>query len=224
MDGLLVDSEILWHEAEVELLVPLGAPIDAGAARTTKGMFVTEVVAHYHALAPWPSPSVDAVAQQILDRVGELVEERGTLLPGATAAISLCESLGPIAVASSTPMSLIVRTLSHFGLLERFEVIHSAEDEPRGKPDPGVFLTTASRLGVEPARCLVFEDSAAGVLAASKAQMGCVAVPSRDELHDPAFSTATIVLASLDELDEVWLRARLGRSMPATGTGTAQRG
>src|SRR6202040_960163 len=44
MDGLLVDSEILWHQAELEILVPLGATIDADATRSTKGMFVHEVV------------------------------------------------------------------------------------------------------------------------------------------------------------------------------------
>jgi sugar-phosphatase len=205
MDGLLVDSEILWHRAELEILVPLGAPIDAGATRATKGMFVREVVAHYHALAPWDAPTIDDVVDLVLDRVGALVEDVGRLLPGATRALSLCAALGPIALASSTPSRLIDRTLQHFGLDTSFEVVHSAEDEPHGKPDPGVFLTTARMLGVAPSACLVFEDSAAGVAAATAAEMGCVAVPASDEASRSSFDDATLVLSSLADLDEAWL-------------------
>jgi len=219
MDGLLVDSEILWHAAELEILVPLGAPIDADATRTTKGMFVREVVSHYHGLAPWVGPSIDDVVDSVLDRVGELVEERGRLLPGATRALSLCASLGPVALASSTPRRLIDRTLRHFGLNGEFEVIHSAEDEPYGKPHPGVFLTTATLLGVVPASCLVFEDSAAGVLAASDAGMGIVAVPTADERRQAAFAGATLVLDTLADLDAAWLAAEFGSTAVGGGSG-----
>ena len=214
MDGLLVDSEVLWHEAELEILVPLGAPIDADGTRSTKGMFVREVVSHYHGLSPWRSPSIDEVVNLVLDRVGELVEAKGRLLPGATRALSLCRALGPVALASSTPMRLIDRTLRHFGLDGDFDVIHSAEDEPFGKPHPGVFLTTASLLGVAARVCLVFEDSAAGVAAAAAADMGCVAVPAPEERGLDGFAGATLVLDSLVELDEAWLAARFGSSRP----------
>jgi sugar-phosphatase len=208
MDGLLVDSEILWHRAELEILVPLGAAIDADATRATKGMFVREVVEHYHDLASWDAPGIEEVVDSVLDRVGALVEEVGRLLPGATRALSLCAALGPIALASSTPRRLIDRTLAHFGLDDAFEVVHSAEDEPFGKPHPGVFLTTAAMLGVAPRACLVFEDSAAGVAAAAAAEMGCVAVPAADERGRAAFDGATLVLDSLADLDEAWLAGR----------------
>jgi mannitol-1-/sugar-/sorbitol-6-/2-deoxyglucose-6-phosphatase len=210
MDGLLVDSEVLWHRAEVELLVPLGARIDATQGRATKGMFVREVVEHHQALAGWSEPSVDALVAQVLDRVGDLVETEGRLLPGARRALELCAARGPLALASSTPTSLIVRTLSHFELQDAFDVVHSAEDEPRGKPDPGVFLTAAARLGVAPEACLAFEDSPAGVRAAVAAAMTTVAVPAADERGDDAFALASLVLASLTDLDVAWLDARYG--------------
>jgi mannitol-1-/sugar-/sorbitol-6-/2-deoxyglucose-6-phosphatase len=208
MDGLLVDSEVLWHEAELEILVPLGAQIDAGASRATKGRFVHEVVEHHQRLAGWTTPSVDEVVALVLARVGELVEEKGRLLPGALDALLLCGSLGPIALASSTPYSLIHRTLEHFELADRFAVIHSAQDEPFGKPHPGVFLTAADRLGVEPSSCVAFEDSPAGVRSATAASMDCVAVPVPEERTDPAFALATLVLDSLGDLEPTWLAAR----------------
>jgi sugar-phosphatase len=208
MDGLLVDSEILWHQAELEILVPLGAPIDADATRTTKGMFVREVVSHYHGLAKWDAPSIEDVVDAVLDRVGDLVELDGRLLPGATRALELCATFGPVALASSTPRRLIDRTLRHFELDGEFEVIHSAEDEPFGKPHPGVFLTTAAQLDIAPEACLVFEDSAAGVAAAVAAGMGCVAVPASDERGNATFASASLVLDALSDLDEAWLAAR----------------
>jgi mannitol-1-/sugar-/sorbitol-6-/2-deoxyglucose-6-phosphatase len=208
LDGLLVDSEILWHRAELELLVPLGAAIDASSTRSTKGMFVGEVVDHYHGLVGWESPPRDELIELLLDRVGSLVEQEGRLMPGATRALDLCARLARCGLASSTPRSLIDRVLAHFGIGGAFEVVHSAEDELFGKPDPAVYLTTARLLDVAPSNCLAFEDSPAGVLAATSATMGCVAVPAAEERDHPAFDRATVVLDSLDELNEAWLTSQ----------------
>lgn len=217
LDGLLVDSEILWHRAELELLVPLGADIDATSTRATKGMFVGEVVDHYHELAGWTYPPRDVLIDQLLDRVGSLVETEGRLMPGASRALAMCARLGPCALASSTPRSLIDRVLAHFDLAGAFEVVHSAEDERLGKPDPAVYLTTARRLGLDPTVCLAFEDSPAGVRSATAAGMGCVAVPAQEERGEPSFERATIVLGSLDELDDAWLSERFGRTVDHDG-------
>jgi sugar-phosphatase len=210
MDGLLIDSEILWHKAELEILGGLGAPIGRDDARTTKGMFVAQVVDYWHELAPWESPSKSAVTAAIVERVGQLVESEGRLMPGALRAIDLASSLGPIAVASSTPRGLIERSLSHFSILERFAAIATAADEEFGKPHPGVFITAARRLGVAPGACVAFEDSAAGVLAAKAATMTCVAVPAIEDRGLAAFAVADEVLGSLVELDARWLTSLFG--------------
>ena len=111
-------------------------------------------------------------------------------------------------MASSTPMALIVRCLKHFGLLERFAAIHSAEFEEYGKPHPGVFLSAAVSLGMAPSACLVLEDSAAGVLAAKAATMTVIAVPVAEDRARPAFAIADLVLSSLEELTPEWLDER----------------
>jgi HAD superfamily hydrolase (TIGR01509 family) len=205
MDGLLFDTEILWHRAEVEIFGALGVPLEAQESRSTKGMFVTEVVEYWYASHPWRGPSLDNVTAQLLNRVGQLVEEGGRILPGANRALDLASERGPIALASSTPIVLIERCLKHFDLTDRFASIHSAEFEPFGKPHPGVFLTAAASLHVEPKACLVFEDSAAGVLAAKAASMTVVAVPTVQDVSQPSFALADLVLESLDELSIAWL-------------------
>ncbi len=204
LDGLLIDSEVLWHEAEIEILGALGVPLSTAACRTTKGMFVYEVTAHWHGLHPWgPDPAPDDVAVTIVDRVIELIVTTGSLKPGAEHAIDLCAARGlPLAVASSSEYRLIEAALSHFGLRDRFAVIHSAEDEAYGKPHPAVFLTAAAKLGASPKRCLVWEDAPAGVLAAKAASMACIAVPERGEGHQPAFALADLVVDSLLAVDD----------------------
>lgn len=208
MDGLLIDSEVLWHEAEVEVFGALGVPITEAEDRSTKGMFVNEVVAYWRALHPWDGPGDAEVVDDLLERVGDLVEAKGRLLPGARRALDLTGARGPLALASSTPLALIRRCLDHFSLADRFDAVASAEFEAAGKPDPAVFVTAAGSLRVAPSRCLVVEDSAAGVAAAVAAAMTVVAVPTPEDRGLDAFAAADLVLGSLEELSEAWLDER----------------
>lgn len=208
MDGLLIDSEILWHKAEVEIFGSLGVPLFENSSRSTKGVFVNEVVEYWFARYPWSEPSNEEVVDMLLERVGSLVELEGRLLPGAVRAIDLTSERGPVALASSTPLALISRCLDHFDLSGRFVSVHSAEFEPYGKPHPGVFLTAAASLGMEPSRCLVFEDSTVGVIAARAASMSVVAVPTPEDRSEAEFLLADLVLDSLDELSPQWLDER----------------
>jgi sugar-phosphatase len=203
MDGLLIDSEILWREAEIEIFGDLGVPLSRDSCRSTKGMFVGEVTEHWFARYPWAGPTPAEVAVTIVDRVIALLLAKGELKPGAEHAIALCAERGlPLAVASSSQYRLIDIALEHFGLRRHFAVIQSAEDEAWGKPHPAVFLTAAAKLDVPPRRCLVWEDAPAGVVAAKAASMVCVAVPEHGEEGRPAFALADLVLGSLLDMDE----------------------
>lgn len=203
LDGLLVDTEPLWHEAEVEVLGALGVPLERSQTRSTKGMFVTEVVAYWYERFPWPGGDVDQVAAAVTEAVQSLATTRGRLRPGAAAVL---ESAGgrslASAVASSSPMTYIEAVLGSVGLAGTFAVVCSAEAEPFGKPHPAVFLTAAAGLGVPPERCVVFEDAPAGVLAAKSARMRCVAVPEPEDRPRPEMGLADLVLTSLEEMDE----------------------
>ena len=83
----------------------------------------------------------------------------------------------PLAIVSGSPRASILTSLGMLGLVDRFQVIVGAEDYTRGKPDPEPFLTAASRLGVPPGDCLVFEDADLGIQAAEAAGMRWVKVP-----------------------------------------------
>ena len=80
----------------------------------------------------------------------------------------------PQAVASGGIRRLVMKTVRALGLEDLFEAVCTAEDVKRGKPEPDLFLLTASRLGVPPEECVVFEDSDLGLEAARRAGMQAV--------------------------------------------------
>jgi beta-phosphoglucomutase family hydrolase len=83
---------------------------------------------------------------------------------------------GPMAVASGSVRRLVERTLELLGIRAWFAAVVAAEDTTRHKPEPDVFLEAARRLGVDPARCLVYEDTDIGLEAAHRAGMAAVDV------------------------------------------------
>jgi beta-phosphoglucomutase-like phosphatase (HAD superfamily) len=86
-----------------------------------------------------------------------------------------------------------------------FEALVSGDEVPRGKPAPDVFLMAARRLGVEPAACLVVEDSRNGVLAGKAAGMVVAAVPCPATSHED-FGPADFVLPGLEGLPKLLRR------------------
>ena len=87
----------------------------------------------------------------------------------------------PFAVVSGSTCESIMKSLTTVHLLDRFKVLVGSEDYARSKPAPDAFLVAAARLGVAPIDCLVFEDTAMGIQAATAAGMASVRVPPPSE-------------------------------------------
>jgi beta-phosphoglucomutase len=88
----------------------------------------------------------------------------------------------PVALATAAPAENVKFTLRETGLESNFNVITDASMVSRGKPDPQVYLITAAKLGVQPADCIVFEDSIPGIMAAQNAGMQVIGVSTT---HNP---------------------------------------
>lgn len=169
-DGVLVDSEVLACRAVSEALAEFGLslPIDEVAerflGRSTKDM--------YAALeADWNCVLSDAVRSRIRAHSRDLFDRE--LQPVNDVAEALASLMGPRCVASSSGPDAIAYKLGRTDLLRCFEptALFSAHMVSRGKPEPDLFLHAAERMGTEPARCLVIEDSVPGVTAAKAAGM-----------------------------------------------------
>ena len=204
MDGVLVDSEPIWRAVERDVFGRLGIKVTDEDLFQTMGVRVADVVARWHRRSPWDEPSREEVARSIVDRVAVAIEREGAFNEESIRAIDYVAGLGlRLALASSSPMRLIRSVLSIGGLADRFEVVLSAEDEERGKPDPAVYLSAARELDLRPERCLAVEDSINGVRSAKDAGMFCVAVPVSGVTD--GFEGADLVLDSIEEFDDrIW--------------------
>jgi sugar-phosphatase len=200
MDGLLIDSEPLWGIAETAALTAVGVPLAQMGPGVTTGLRVDEIVEYWYARYPWKEPTRKDIEARITNGVMELVNQLGAPMPGAREAISLISGSGiTLAVASSSSSEMIAAVMDRLAIGSYFQVLQSAEHEPYGKPHPGVYIEAARRLGVRPERCLAFEDSPNGVIAAKAAKMACVAVPNPAHKDDRRLAAADAVLASLCE-------------------------
>ena len=200
MDGLLIDSEPLWQQAEINCFRPLGVPITPEICMATAGRRLDEVLACWYERFGWQGPSVEEMHARVLEEVTRLMMARGEPLPGVNQQMKALGNAGlKLAIASSSPPALIEAVVDKLNLADHLALTHSGTHEARGKPDPAVFLTTARLLGVDPARCLVFEDAPAGVEAGHRAGMHVIAVPSVFDHADPGFLLARQVLNSLED-------------------------
>lgn len=126
------------------------------------------------------------ISPEAIDRITDGKEEcyRGLivshgiqLLPGVEEWLGRLEKMGwKQAIASSAPRKNVEVIIEYFGLEKTFQAVVTAQDVTVGKPDPQVFLTAASRLGIAPERCIVVEDAPAGVEGARRAGMRCIGV------------------------------------------------
>ena len=206
MDGVLIDSEPFWQESEIEAFGRAGLALTRELCLQTMGLRVDEVVEYWRRRRDFDRTPDGALEDSIIGGVVERILSRGEAKEGAAAALAFFRGRGVrVALASSSAYRLIRAVTERLGLAAEFDCVYSAEEEEYGKPHPGVYLTTARRLGVAPTQCLAIEDSFNGVLAAKAARMRCVAVPEAAQRRDPRFLIADAVLDSLADLnDEVW--------------------
>lgn len=201
MDGLLLDSEDFWQQAEYETFSSLGVPLEPADTAKTLGWRCDYVVQYWYHIFAWQGPTPAEVADIIINKVIAMIVKQGKLMPGAREALKLCKSLNlPIALATSSNHQMMLATLKHFDLLHFFDATCSAEFLPLAKPHPQVYLNAAAALGVEPQQCVALEDSVTGVIAAKAARMRCIAVPDAKHLQDQRYAIADRVLASLNML------------------------
>ncbi len=171
-NGVLVDSEPIASAVLAEALTRAGVAVSAdGVARRFHGRRPADIFAAVETATgkKLPPAFASAVAVETLGRFRTQLRE----LPHVAHALTWIR--GPKAVASSSPLDRVRVSLDIVGLLQFFGTrLFSASDVARGKPAPDVFQFAAARLQVNPADCIVVEDSVSGVTAAVAAGMRAV--------------------------------------------------
>jgi len=211
MDGVLVDSGEFHYVAWVEILGREGLAytrdqFNAMFGMDNRGVLTTLLGREPEAawLAPVSDEKEAAFRAAILGKAEPL--------PGVVRWLTRLKAAGVRqAVASSAPPANIDLLIDALNLRQYFDAVVSTFGMA-GKPDPGVFLEAARRVGVPPERCLVVEDAIAGVQAAKRAGMACLAVTNTNTRAALASAGADRLVDSLEELDDSAWETMLRRS------------
>lgn len=209
MDGVLIDSEPFWQRAEIEIFGEFGLELEPEDCRRTMGLRVDEAVAFWRLEgAGWDQSLDQELMDRLMARMVELIIAEGRAMAGIEHALGFFDDrVGVQALATSSYPAIVDAVLDRLAIHDRFALTHSAQHEAFGKPHPGVYLTAAAGIGVDPTRCLAIEDSHNGVIAAKAARMRCLAVPEPGLRGHPVYGAADAVVDTLDLVDEaLWAK------------------
>jgi len=176
MDGVIADTSLYHLQAWQEVLMARGVYYTEEDFRESFGQRNEEIIRSVLG-EEISQDQIDVIASEKEESFRRIVRPNIKSLPGVIRLMEeLIEHDFKMALASSTPMENIKLLTQSLGIDKSFHSVISAEDVTEGKPNPQVFLLAAQRLGVEPRNCVVIEDAVAGVMAAKKAGMYCLAV------------------------------------------------
>jgi HAD superfamily hydrolase (TIGR01509 family) len=203
MDGLLVDSERLWFDAEAEVRAWLGADWGPENQESLVGGSLDRTVAYMLSLTG-PVATPEEIGRRLMDGMAERLRANVPMMPGAKELLDEVREAGlPSALVSSTHRVLMEYALDGIGQ-DRFTVTVAGDEVAHTKPHPEPYLTAARLLGVDPRQCVALEDSPNGTASATAAGCHVVAVPSVVPI--PAAPGRTLA-ASLREIDLARLRS-----------------
>ncbi len=197
MDGTLLDSEPLTGIAVAEVLRRhrVALEFDATAFHGVTWRSIADtLISRAPALAEVP---LQAQLEASFRRA--LLAEPPAEIPGAVAAVVAAASHGTAGLVSSGDRRSVQHVIARLGIAEHLAAVVCAEDVQRSKPDPQGYLLAATRLGIDPAACLVFEDAPAGLRAARAAGMRTIAI-ARDRPPHLLEPLADAVIANFSAL------------------------
>lgn len=201
MDGVLVNSEPHYIELEQISFKELGLEIMEEEHKTYQGTATDrmwQLIKEKH--------GVNTTVEELVNRTNEIVSAYFTALetievmPGVEEFIKkLMGDNTSIALASSSHAELIELILKKSRLNKYFDVVVDSRMAGASKPEPAIFLLAAKKLGVNPGRCVVIEDSTNGITAAKAAGMYCIAYAGPgSELQDQ--NRADLIIKDFHEL------------------------
>jgi HAD superfamily hydrolase (TIGR01549 family) len=196
MDGVIIDSEPFWRQAQIDILLKYNTTITvADCIQYTMGKRIDDVALTWcqlHSLTV--SPKV--LEQEIITAVANLISTKGNAKTGLYELLDfLKENNFQIALATSSSLPIITAVFNRLSIAHYFDVVCSADDEIYGKPHPAVYLKVAKKLSVKPTNCLVLEDSVTGLIAAKAAAMKTIVIP--EDATDSRFTLADKIFISM---------------------------
>ncbi|MBN1147063.1 MAG: HAD family phosphatase [Anaerolineales bacterium] len=209
MDGLMFDTERIAQMAWMRAAADCGFEFSDAVFRGVIGRALPDVKAYTRQAFGVDFPFED-VYRRKQEYIREEIAQNGfPLKEGLLDLLNWIERRSTydalrMAVASSSPCETIKRNLRAAGLAsERFSALVGGDEVQEGKPAPDIFLQASRLLGVPSERCLVLEDSNAGIQAAHAAGMIPVMIPDMIPPDERSLALAYRILSSLHEVKEL---------------------
>jgi HAD superfamily hydrolase (TIGR01509 family) len=197
MDGLLLDTEVVWQAAEEQLFAAHGAVFTREDKLAVIGTSFDLAARYFAERLGQPPERGPALVEEMVLSMYEALQADVAGRPGALELVARLRGRLPLALASNSPRRLVDAALATARLTDVFDVIVTSDDVARSKPAPDIYLLVCERLGVAAEHVLALEDSSAGVAAAKAAGLACIAVP---QFAETDVAAADRVIDSLEEL------------------------
>jgi HAD superfamily hydrolase (TIGR01509 family) len=197
MDGLLLDTELLWHSAEVELFRRHGGEFTWDDKMAVIGTSYDVTAVYFARRLGRPADEGVALVDEMVELMHGMLRHQVEGRPGAVELVDRLRGRLPLGLASNSSRRLVDAALLTAGLTDAFDAIVTSDDVVQAKPAPDIYLEACRRLGVEPTDALALEDSTSGIVAAKAAGLACIAVP---QFAEADVSAADRVIDSLEEL------------------------
>lgn len=191
MDGVLVDTEVLWRQVREEYAASIGQVWSAEDQESTMGCSTatwSRIMVERMGLAL----THEEIAREIKARLIAKYDAHLPVREGAIEAVRLAASRYKVALASGSPNELIEWIMRRTGLDTVFQATMYGDDVSHGKPHPEIYLRVLEKLGVPPERAIGIEDSGNGIRSLKAAGMRVIAAPG------PEFPLAPEILAQAD--------------------------
>lgn len=204
IDGLLIDSEPLWHEAATDTFKSYGVQLTNAMYASTTGLRTKEFVDWWFQYFKIDMQHAPDAEREIVSGVLKKIEEKASIMPGVPHIFDFFANKEfKIGLATSSPPELIDLVVRMTGIGPYLSATSSAEFLPYGKPHPQVYLNCAEAMNSKPTECVCFEDSFNGMIAAKAARMKCVVIPHHSQTKEEKWGAADLKLSSLQNFGEL---------------------
>lgn len=199
MNGVIIDDEHIHELAFKEVLKQYKIDLNHGeytrlfAGKTDRDGF-EEMKKYSHV-----ELDIEKCLHEKSERYLALFPQNKKSYPGVVELIQALSRKYILALTSSAIRKEVDLTIKVFGIEDRFRITISGDDVTNGKPDPEPYLKTAAKLNLDPAVCVVIEDSKSGVQSAKAAGMTCFGITTTHTAND--LSDADEIFTSFDEIE-----------------------
>ncbi|WP_372753509.1 hexitol phosphatase HxpB [Mariniflexile sp.] len=199
MDGVIIDSESFWRQAQKEVLCKWNITItEEDCIQHTMGKRIDDIALIWCSLFDLKTDP-KSLEKDIIKSVVSLINENGKAKKGLYELLDYLKTNNfKIGLATSSSLPIIHSVFKKLAIESYFNVVCSADEEVYGKPHPAVYLKAAELLKAKPANCIVLEDSITGLISGKAASMHTLVIP--EEKTDPRFLISNGIFSSMLEV------------------------